>query len=297
MLTARLNCTCLAVMAVMPMLVPDYHRGEITGKLYISGSFTKFIEQARMDWIPLELSSVENLAASMDIASGVLIPSSAEPYDSAEQMAWYRQQTAAVLANAERINQSRFFPVIAVGLGAQLLLSALSNNTLLPVRVSSAGLPLAPTWRDLDGSTFAATFPQLNLITATSFPFATRFAFSLEEIDRNAWYATTVRTLAETRLNDRNATVVLAAFEARAWPYFGFLAELHRVQFFRDETQDAPKDVNSEDAAFALALGLLRLARRGECGVTYEEMIRRQSAWRWDALSGFAGVFEDFYHA
>lgn len=284
------------MVGILPMIIPRYHRQEMKGSFYIASTFSKFFEQAGVDWVPLDVSSDANLISSLNLVSGVLIPSSNEVYDIKEDIEWYRAKVNLIVSKAAEINLTRFFPVIGLGFGAQLLLSSLSQNSIPLSPVSIPGLQYPLRWTAPASSLFEQTFPQKDLIQSVNYPFSNLNSFLMESVSTNIWFKENAIALAEVKPALYKDKTVLAAFEIKSSPFFGFFFDVNRIQFFHDETFDVPKKPENEEAAFAFALGLARLLRKGTCQMDYSQAIAKKSAWNWTFIPGFSAEFDDVFY-
>lgn len=284
------------MVGILPMIIPRFHRQEMKGSFYVASTFSKFFEQAGIDWVPLDVSSDSNLLSSLSLVSGVLIPSSNEVYDIKEDIEWYRAKVNLIISKAKEINLTRFFPVIGLGFGAQLLLSSLSQNSIPLSPVSIPGLQYPLKWTAPAASLFEQTFPQKDLIQSVNYPFSNLNSFLMESVTNNSWFKENAIALAEVKPTLYKDKVVLAAFELKALPLFGFFFDVNRIQFFHDETFDIPKKPENEEAAFAFSLGLARLLKKGECKMEYSQAIAKKSAWNWTFIPGFSAEFDDVFY-
>lgn len=288
------KAACATVMAIVPMRVPRFYQTDIRGQLYISSSVTKFLEQARIDWVPVDLSTSDSINSTISAASGVLLPHAYEAYSEEEDISWYRKKVELVVEIVKQINASRFFPVLGFGFGAQLLTEAISGRTMTPSSISAAVEKVQRlVWSD-QAQLFEQTFPEKHLIKNVTYPFSSLYGFSADQVQGNPWYRANAVTWAHTVTSTNNS--LIAAFEMKDLPLLSIFFDVHRLQFFSDQTYQVEVSLASQDAAFAFALGISRLLRRGSCQLEYVQVLKKQEGWSWMSFSSFAGEFTDFYY-
>lgn len=287
--------SCSAVLAVFPMRVPKFHRSDIRGELYVANTYTKFAEQAGIDWVPLDLSSEARTSEILEKASGLLLPSGLEAYGDKEELAWYQAKVKLVAKIAISLNEKRFFPLFAIGFGAQLLLTELSQGTLTVTDISLPGLQYDVTWSKTP-SPLLSLFPDLPLLSKVPQPFSLLHNFLADFALENPFFKAQGSLFANVTSTFSQGKALMAGFEIKNPPVLGFLFDVTRVQFFHDETYDIPKGKDSEDAAFSMAIGWLRVLKKGSCSFEYQEVLKERALWGWGALPGFTGEFDDFVY-
>jgi hypothetical protein len=283
------------VVGIVPFEVPIEIWREIgDNKQYVSAATSKWLETFRTRWVPLDWEG-ENRDEALEKINGILLMGEKEEWSRTELIDTYVQRIKKIVQVVEKINEKRYFPLIAIGFGAHLLLKVLGHDHYRPVV-----LPLKKKLIDykfLDTDSTFKTFAGDNIDRFDAkYPNLGEHFVLLDDFTEDKPLGQGFKVIAKTKAEVAGkVTETVGFYEHRRLPIFGLFSDYQTVHFSHGLIDGAAFDDKSLDIGFELAEFWSNILQKGKVSAPQQFVTDMKSGWKRFASRKHMAQFEEIY--
>lgn len=254
------------------------------GSTYVYSSYTKWIEESEMRWIPISVfDSVDVVARKLELVNGVLLTGGNEVMGTKNMPSAYAGIVAQILDYARAQNDHGVvYPVFGTCMGFQSMLVVLSDYELKLESVHnvnhSEGLKLTPNAQHSFLSLYFNDNELSSLDAQKLFYFHHNDGFSMQQINASPYATNNLRILAS--VTTPKSLEILAAVQHKTYPFIAVQFHPEKTQF---EYSDAA-DINKSDYAVKVNAGFSKVFRQLIGDVRAKLTTKQVLAYRVDAV-------------
>lgn len=281
------------VVGILPFTVPKEISEEIgSSKKYISGSLSKWLEIYNTRWIPIDIHST-SLIEELENLNGVVIMGEKEEFDNQTLINEYNDEINKIIKAVFEINKTRYFPIIAIGFGAKLLFSVLTENKIPFIDHPELERKMLNFKFTNEGSFFKDTFSDLEVFSAVKYPSLGRKFIDSNFALKNLKFRNDFTIIANIEINSEKQAI--GFYEHKNMPIFGLLSDFHTVHFTHELIIDDFDFEKVSEIGYTLSYFWSVVLKKRNNSPKQEFVLNKKKNWDYFSSSKLTSQFEEIY--
>lgn len=283
------------VVGILPFQIPEKIRNEMKeNHNYISAGLSRWLETYHTRWIPIDPHD-PNVVEKIKKINGIMIMGEIEEYGNPELIRRYNADISALFQLVENENKSRYFPLLAVGFGAQLVFNVLTNQ-----KYRLIDLPLKNKFIKFEytenPSTVIDLEPDFRVLLNGEYPNLGEKFIPMSLFENDEYLKNEFVVVAKGIPNGFEEThTVVGFYEYLKLPVFGLLSDYHTVHFSHGLLEGKTISEEDLDRGFYLSKLFANILKKNDATAGNEFVTEELAKLKYFMSSNHSEQFEEMF--